>query len=87
MLVCESSQKPLMLFYLVHNLSVTNALIFTKSAESTTRLMQLFDFFEKAWAAQQNGRRVLCMRAYSGDLGRSERREILEKFKAQEIDM
>ena len=87
MLVCDSSQKPLMLFHLIHNLSVTDALVFTKSTESTTRLVHLFEFFEEAWVAEQSDRKALTMRPYSGDLNRSQRREVLEKFKAQEINM
>ena len=48
MVACESSVKPLMLFHLVHARNVTNALVFTKSAESTARLVRLFEFFESA---------------------------------------
>ena len=46
MIVCETAQKPLILFHLIHAHGVRNAIIFTKSAESTTRLVQLFQFFE-----------------------------------------
>lgn len=46
MIVCNSLQKPLMLFHLVHPIGATNALAFTKSAESTLRLGRLFEFFE-----------------------------------------
>ena len=90
MLVCESSEKPLMLFYLVHTHSVSNALVFTKSAESTARLVRLFDFFETSWAAEgneQNSRQKIIAHAYSSDLSPSERRSILDKFKNQEIHM
>ncbi|TFY55761.1 hypothetical protein EVG20_g9201 [Dentipellis fragilis] len=48
MIVCESSQKPLVLFHLVQTHGVRNALVFTKSAESTQRLVRLFEFFERA---------------------------------------
>ncbi|KAG5652764.1 hypothetical protein H0H81_003702 [Sphagnurus paluster] len=89
MIVCESSQKPLMFFHLVHMHNVTNALVFTKSAESTTRLVRLFDFFEKARAqhAMAGAVQEIVMRAYSSDLPASERKTILEKFKAQEIQI
>lgn len=92
MIVCDASQKPLMLFHLVHSVGVTNALVFTKSTESTLRLVQLFEFFEAArTAASQEGaaqnRKPVVVRAYSSDLGASERKSILEKFKAQEIEM
>lgn len=91
MIVCEASQKPLMFFHLVHSVGVTNALVFTKSTESTLRLVQLFEFFEAARSASLGDagedRKPLVVRAYSSDLGALERKSILEKFKAQEIEM
>lgn len=89
MVVCEPSQKPLILFHLVHTHHVTNTLVFTKSAESTTRLVRLFEFFEAARSAGNGGEthKEVVIRAYSSDSGASERRTILEKFKAQEIQM
>ena len=90
MLVCESAIKPLMFFYLVHARNVTNALVFTKSAESTARLVRLLEFFEAALQASQSqdqGREVVVARAYSSDLAPGERKAILEQFKKQEILM
>lgn len=92
MIVCESSQKPLMLFHLVHTRKVTNALVFTKSAESTSRLVRLFEFFESALAADtgtegKDGGQKTVAHAYSSDLGSAERKSILEKFRNQEIHM
>ena len=89
MIVCETSQKPLMLFFLVHQHSVSNALVFTKSAESTSRLVRLFEFFESIWTRENNGsgRQQTVIRAYSSDLSASDRRVILEQFKNQEIHM
>ncbi|RDB26213.1 ATP-dependent RNA helicase dbp6 [Hypsizygus marmoreus] len=89
MIVCESSQKPLMFFHLVHAHKVTNALVFTKSAESTTRLVRLFDFFEKARArhAMAGSVQQIVVHAYSSDLPAGERKTILEKFRAQEIQI
>jgi ATP-dependent RNA helicase DDX51/DBP6 len=90
MITCESAQKPLMLFHLVHNHGVVNALVFTKSAESTTRLVRLFEFFEAAWASYSQTsetRSPIAIRSYSSDLGPGERKVILDKFKAQEIQM
>ncbi|ETW83020.1 hypothetical protein HETIRDRAFT_383070 [Heterobasidion irregulare TC 32-1] len=89
MLVCDSSQKPLMLFHLVRAHQVKNALVFTKSAESTMRLVRLFEFFETARHASgaESESKTIVVRAYSSDLSPSERKSILEKFKAQEIDM
>lgn len=89
MLVCESSMKPLMFFYLVHMRSVMNALVFTKSAESTTRLVRLFEYFEQSWSTatttSSNSTLIAC--AYSSDLPASERKNIFEKFKSREIHM
>lgn len=78
-----------MFFHLVHAHKVTNALVFTKSAESTTRLVRLFDFFEKALAkhAMAGATQEIVARAYSSDLPTSERKSILEKFRSQEIQM
>ena len=87
MLVCDSASKPLMLFHLVRARGVANALVFTKSAESTTRLVRLFEFFERARAAAQLPGPAVVLRAYSSDLAPAARREILDKFKNQEIHM
>jgi ATP-dependent RNA helicase DDX51/DBP6 len=88
MIVCDSSLKPLIFFHLLHAHGVTNALVFTKSTEFTTRLVRLLDFFERTRAlAAANGPVPVVARAYSSDLGAGERKSILEKFKAQEIQM
>lgn len=98
MLVVPSSQKPLMLFHLVHAHNVKNALVFTKSAESTGRLVRLFQFFERARiqaqsqssmdvdGAGQDAREVV-VKAYSSDLGAAERRGLLEKLRDGTVDM
>ncbi|CDO77381.1 hypothetical protein BN946_scf184835.g3 [Trametes cinnabarina] len=87
MLVCDTAVKPLMLFYLVHTRGVTNALVFTKSAESTTRLVRLFEFFEVALHDADNAGSRIVARAYSSDLAPAERKSILEQFKNQEINI
>ncbi|KAJ7911507.1 P-loop containing nucleoside triphosphate hydrolase protein [Mycena leptocephala] len=88
MLVCESSLKPLIFFHLVYEYNVTNALVFTKSAESTARLVRLFDFFDSARRLGSGGEQpAFTARAYSSDLGASERRSILDKFRAKEIQI
>jgi len=84
MIICEASQKPMMLFHLVHNHSVRNALVFTKSSESASRLVRLVEFFE---AASSSDRNPIVVRSYSSDLPANERRTILEKFKAQEVHL
>ncbi|CCM04294.1 uncharacterized protein FIBRA_06465 [Fibroporia radiculosa] len=89
MIVCDSASKPLMLFQLVHGHGVTNALVFTKSAESTTRLMRLFEFFEGAYSGGPDPSgsipKSIVTKAYSSDLSPGERKLILDKFKNQEI--
>lgn len=87
--MCEGARKPLMLFHLVRSRGVTNALVFTKSADAATRLVKLFDFFAAAGpdAGADADAAPMVARAYSSDLPASERRALLEKFKAQEIDM
>jgi len=87
MIVCESAQKPLMLLHLVYSQGVANALVFTKSAESTTRLVRLFEFFGSAFAVGIEGgsKTQVVAKAYSSDLSPSERRGILERFRNQEI--
>ena len=91
MIVCDSSQKPLVLFYLIHSIGITNALVFTKSAESTLRLVRLFEFFEKACSTGEGSatqyKKPVVVQSYSSDLSPSERKSILEKFRAQDIDM
>jgi ATP-dependent RNA helicase DDX51/DBP6 len=91
MTVCDSAQKPLVLFHLIHSVGITNALVFTKSTESTLRLVRLFEFFETARSTSQGSvtqhKEPVVMQAYSSDLSASERKLILEKFRAQEIDV
>ena len=86
MVISDSTQKPLIFFHLVYTLNVTNALVFTKSAESTTRLVQLFDYFESE-RTQSKDQSPLSVCAYSSDLPMSERKAILEQFKSQKIHM
>ena len=91
MIVCDSSQKPLVPFHLVHSMGIGNALVFTRSAESTLRLVRLFEFFENAHSTgkgtETQCKRPVVIEAYSSNLSPSERKSILERFKAQESDM
>ena len=86
MVVTDSSQKPLVFFHLTHAQKMTNALVFTKSAESTARLVHLFEFFEAA-RAENLATSPLVVRAYSSDRPANERKTILEQFKNQNINM
>jgi ATP-dependent RNA helicase DDX51/DBP6 len=92
MIVCDSSQKPLVLFHLVYSMGISNALVFTKSAESTLRLVRLFEFFDVAHSTGQGNdatqyKKPVVVQDYSSDLSPSDRKSVLGKFKAQEIDM
>lgn len=91
MVVCETAHKPMILFYLIHTLDVKNAIVFTKSAESTARLVQLFDFFESSRLAfSQNASESntkVVIQSYSSDLSPGDRRAVLEKFRDQNIHM
>lgn len=85
MIICETARKPLLLFHLIHVYHVKNAIVFTKSAESTTRLVQLFKFFEASRTTDNEAPVVLS--AYSSDLSPGDRKAVLDKFKSQEIHM
>ncbi|KAG9315244.1 hypothetical protein JVU11DRAFT_4378 [Chiua virens] len=82
MVICDPSQKPLLLFHLLHSYNVRNALIFTKSSESTARLVFLLECFEELRTSRSAR---VTVRAYSSDLPAGERKTILEKFKSQEV--
>ncbi|GJJ08218.1 hypothetical protein Clacol_002427 [Clathrus columnatus] len=89
MLVTTTERKPLMLFYLLHQQNVTNALVFTNSAESTERLVKLFECFEDAWIGSLGEKTMSrpVARAYSSELNPADRKTILEDFKAQKISL
>ncbi|KAF8273332.1 P-loop containing nucleoside triphosphate hydrolase protein [Lactarius quietus] len=76
MIVCDASQKPLMLFHLVHSVGLTNAWF-------NAPAVQLFEFFEAARVdSQEDAAQNRKPRPWP-----VERKSILEKFKAQEIEM
>ena len=89
MVITSASLKPLVLFYLIHENRVRNALVFTKSTESTVRLLQLFEYFFRAshdsrevggdWAAKS-----VKAEAFSSDLAPTQRTAVLGRFKTQE---
>ncbi|KAG8860793.1 ATP-dependent RNA helicase dbp6 [Serendipita sp. 411] len=88
MLVCESANKPLFLFYLAHSHGFTSALIFTKSAESTVRLLRLLEYFEAARASQNGaGQSTITAEAFSSDLTPIQRKDVLRRFKEQQVNM
>jgi len=83
--VCDPSQKPLILFYLAHARKVDNALVFTKSSESTARLVKLFELFEEIFPIA--GTQKFTIRPYSSDLPPSDRKYVLEQFKERKINV
>lgn len=89
MVVTTTARKPLMLFYLIHYLNVTNALVFTNSTESTESLVKLLECFEDAWAEnrKRNSANRPVARAYSSELNPAERKALLEDFKSQKISL
>jgi len=90
MIISPSTHKPLYLFHLLHTLSITSALCFTKSVESATRLAKLVEFFEAAQSAQNSGegeKKKVVVKAYSSELAPGERKKVLKDFKAGEIQM
>ncbi|PPQ69692.1 hypothetical protein CVT26_001651 [Gymnopilus dilepis] len=86
MTVMDPSQKPLIFFHIVQTYKIRNALVFTKSAESTTRLVRLFEFFERE-RTQNADSSTLVVRSYSSDLPVQERKTILEQFKNEKINL
>ncbi|KAI5481190.1 ATP-dependent DNA helicase [Pseudohyphozyma bogoriensis] len=88
MIFSPSSHKPLYLFHLLHTLSLSSALCFTKSVEAATRLHKLVEFFEEERAANgPAGAKSVVVKTYSSDLAPSERTKILNSFKKGEIQM
>ncbi|GAA6008392.1 hypothetical protein JCM11491_004459 [Sporobolomyces phaffii] len=91
MIISPSTHKPLYLFHLLHSLSITSALCFTKSVESATRLAKLVEFFEAAHLSQDGlegeQRKKVVVKAYSSELAPGERKKVLRDFKAGEIQM
>ncbi|QRV75007.1 DEAD/DEAH box helicase [Ceratobasidium sp. AG-Ba] len=87
MCVCSPAEKPLVLFHLIHAHGVRNALVFTKSAESTSRLVRLFEFFEAARSTGRGNDKPVVMRAYSSDLSGAERKSVIDCFKQGGIDL
>lgn len=87
MIVSPSTHKPLYLFHLLHALSLSSALCFTKSVEAATRLAKLVEFFEEARSAADPEAKKAIVSSYSSDLPPSERTRILASFKKGEIQM
>lgn len=86
MLVVSSDVKPLHLLHLLHDqkFGITSALCFTKSVDSTERLLRLIDYFDAAYTASA---RKLVVRSYSGELETPTRRKLLADFAKGSINL
>ncbi|CAG8480773.1 5060_t:CDS:10 [Paraglomus occultum] len=83
MIITESSQKPLIVLHILHNLEIKSALCFTKSVESAHRLALLIQFFEQMHRPEGK----FTASEYSSDLSQQERTNILKRFKEGELKL
>ncbi|GAA6002747.1 uncharacterized protein JCM10292_002997 [Rhodotorula paludigena] len=91
MIISPASHKPLYLFHLLHTLSISSALCFTKSVEAATRLAKLVEFFEEARleaaGATSDEKKKVVVKPYSSELAPAERKAVLRDFKKGEVQM
>jgi len=92
MVITSASLKPLVLFYLIQENQIRNALVFTKSTESTIRLLHLFEYFSRATndsmeVVDDRTAKPVKAEAFSSDLAAAQRTAVLERFKRQEVDV
>lgn len=85
----RTSDKALVLFYLLHTVKLRNTLCFTKSVESAARLVMLVEAFNAEYAKQAVAGSVepLKVAHYSSELGPGQRKEAMESFKKGDIQM
>jgi ATP-dependent RNA helicase DDX51/DBP6 len=76
MVVVDPALKALVLIYLIHHAEyqVKSALVFTKSVESATRLVQLLDAFEEV------NRTEIVVKTYTSEMKPGERKRLLSEF-------
>lgn len=76
MIVLDPAHKPLTLVHLIHHseYNVRAALVFTKSVESATRLVQLLNEYEGVRGAK------IVARAYTSEMKPAERKRLLADF-------
>jgi ATP-dependent RNA helicase DDX51/DBP6 len=76
MIVVDPALKALVLIYLIHHAEyqVKSALVFTKSVESATRLVQLLDAFEEV------NRTEIVVKTYTSEMKPGERKRLLSEF-------
>jgi len=84
--VTTTELKPLVLFHIVLQHNIRNALVFTKSTESTGRLLRLWETFETRRLASPDENRMIVQspivaKAFSSDLSPALRKSILADFR------
>jgi len=92
MVVTSASLKPLVLFYLIQEHRIRDVLVFTKSTESTVRLLHLLQCFFQATSGSTvigDDQPSKCVKAeaFSSELAPAQRTAVLERFKRQEVDV
>lgn len=90
MVITSASLKPLVLFYLIQEYRIRNVLVFTKSTESTARLLHLFEYFFHVTGGSMKVdddqiAKSVKAEAFSSDLAPVQRSATLERFKRQEV--
>ncbi|KZT39974.1 DEAD-domain-containing protein [Sistotremastrum suecicum HHB10207 ss-3] len=87
--IIKTEDKPLLLFHLILSQSMTNVLVFTKSASSTQRLLKLLQFLNDGWSQQRSQESAfhIMATAFSSDLSVHERKSILASFKEGKINV
>jgi ATP-dependent RNA helicase DDX51/DBP6 len=90
--VTTTELKPLVLFHIVLEHKIRNALVFTKSTESTGRLLRLWESFEAKRLAgtTQNvteAQSPIVAKAFSSDLTPAQRKSILSDFRNGAVSM
>ncbi|KAI8980534.1 P-loop containing nucleoside triphosphate hydrolase protein [Pilobolus umbonatus] len=83
LITCSTEDKPLTFIYLLHNIGLTSGLCFTKSIESTQKLRLLLDAYESTQPEEKR----MVVREYSSDIRPKERKLLIKKFKAGEINV
>lgn len=76
MAILDPALKPLALIHLIHHpeYMVRSALVFTKSVESATRLVQLLNGFEEVMGGG------VVVRSYTSEMKPAERKRLLAEF-------
>ncbi|WRT70839.1 uncharacterized protein IL334_007838 [Kwoniella shivajii] len=82
MLILPPQLKPLNLIHLIHckEYNVDKALVFTKSVESSERLVRLLEYFEDAYILGGGGGKRIVVKGYTGELKPNERKKLLVEF-------